>query len=194
MKCLAKESLAEFAYGLMDEPAAVEVRAHLKDCAACRDAVAQHYRLGMVLSEWKAEEPSPWFDSRVRRAVEAQPESARWDGWEWLRGFALASLGVLIVTGAVWFGRSHRRAVPANQLNAGMARPAGEAPVQATSSAVRTPGETAQSKTPTMNHVPSLGSVDSNDDRVGRAMEDYDLAADFDLLSEVPKGDRRAAE
>jgi hypothetical protein len=40
-----------------------------------------------------------------------------------------------------------------------------------------------------------LGSAaaTSSDDKDALAMEDYDLAANFDLLSEIPKGERRVA-
>jgi hypothetical protein len=44
-------------------------------------------------------------------------------------------------------------------------------------------------------HAPSQESVNngSTDDKDTQAMEDYDLAANFDVLSEIPKGERRVA-
>jgi hypothetical protein len=44
-------------------------------------------------------------------------------------------------------------------------------------------------------HAPEPGSTvaTSSDDKDALAMEDYDLAANFDLLSEIPKGERRVA-
>ena len=108
MKCLETEKLIGYAYRLIDESAAFEVRAHLGECARCREIVEQHGRLDAVLNGWKRAEPTPGFDARVRQAVEA--EQARragrgfW-GWQWARGLALASLGLLIIAGVVWFTR-----------------------------------------------------------------------------------------
>ena len=77
MKCLETEKLISYAYRLMDEPAASEVRAHLGECSRCREIVEQYGRLDAVLDEWKAAEPTPEFDARVRQAVEAQQAGAR---------------------------------------------------------------------------------------------------------------------
>ena len=96
MKCLETERLISYAYRLTDEPAASKVRAHLEECARCREIVEQHGRLDAVLNEWKIAEPTPEFDARVRQAVEArQAGRAAWGfwGWSWARGLALASLG-----------------------------------------------------------------------------------------------------
>ena len=111
MKCLETEKLISYAYRLMDEPAASEVRAHLGECPRCREIVEQHGRLDALLDEWKTAEPTPGFDARVRQAVEAQQarrEAWGFWGWDWARGLALASLGVLIIAGVVWFTQSHR--------------------------------------------------------------------------------------
>ena len=89
-----------------------EVRAHLGECPRCREIVEQHGRLDAVLDEWKAAEPTPGFDARVRQAVEArQARRAAWGFWggDWARGLALAALGVLIIAGVVWFTQSHPR-------------------------------------------------------------------------------------
>ena len=45
MKCLEREKLIGYAYRLMDESAASEVRAHLGECSQCRENVAQYGRL-----------------------------------------------------------------------------------------------------------------------------------------------------
>ena len=81
MKCLETEKLIGYAYRLMDESAASEVRAHLGECPRCREIVEQHGRLDAVLNEWKAAEPTPGFDARVRQAVEAAAGKARGQGF-----------------------------------------------------------------------------------------------------------------
>ena len=112
MKCLETETLISYAYRLIDEPAAAEVRAHVKECSRCREVVEQHGRLDAVLNEWQSAEPTPEFDVRVRdgvAAIEAQRRFWGLGGWQWSRGLALAALGVMIVAGVAWFGRNHHR-------------------------------------------------------------------------------------
>jgi anti-sigma factor RsiW len=196
MKCLETEKLIRYAYRLTDEPAASQVRAHLGECPRCREIVEQHRRLDVLLDEWKAAEPTPGFDARVRLAVEAQQAGReRGWGWEWARGLALASLGILLIAGVVWFTRSHP----------GVSNPSSAAtrqPHQA--SGPQTPAQVAKLPSPTFTAhrgvqpaqaVPELASTGafSNDDRDSQALEDYDLAANFDLLSELPKGGPRVA-
>ena len=199
MKCLETEKLISYAYRLTDEPAASQVRAHLGECPRCREIVEQHGRLDAVLDEWKAAEPTPGFDARVRQAVEAQ--QARREAWgfwgrDWARGLALASLGVLIVAGVVWFTRSHP----------GFPTPRGVATREAQqASGPQTPAQAAETSIPhryapcgredRLGPSPNSNSADasSNEDNDAQALEDYDLAANFDLLSELPKGEPRVA-
>ena len=196
MKCLETERLISYAYHLIDEPAASQVRAHLGECPRCREIVEQHGRLGALLDEWKAAEPTPGFDARVRQAVEAR--QARHEGrsfwaWDWARGLALASLGVLIFAGVVWFSRSHSSVSNSSSL---ATRKSSQA------SGTQTPAQVAKLQSPTVTARPSgkpgqaaLGTITagtfSNEDQDAQALEDYDLAANFDLLSELPKGESR---
>ncbi len=191
MRCLEKERLVEYAYGLMNEPDAVEVRGHLEECSHCRRLVEQHNTLGAVLDDWKALPPSPEFDARVREAIDADRAHSRGWGWDWVRSLALASLGVMVVAGAVWFGRNHRGPNRSSQVNASVSQPEDGA-----RTAVKLPGPNAHAQSAEEPSVPVIGGqetetagVASEDERVARAMEDYDLAANFDLLSEIPKGE-----
>jgi hypothetical protein len=198
MKCLETEKLIGYAYRLTDEPVASEVRAHLADCPRCREIVEKHGRLDALLNEWKAAEPTPGFDARVRQAVEAQ-QAGRW-GWsfwgrQWARGLALASIAVLIIAGVVWFTQS--RFGVSNSSSAARREPPRV-------SGAQTPAQVANLPSPAvMPHagmrpaqtVPELklAGVALNEDKDAQALEDYDLAANFDLLSELPKGERRVA-
>jgi anti-sigma factor RsiW len=195
MKCLETEALISYAYHLIDEPAAAQVRAHLGECPRCREIVEQHGRLGALLDEWKAAEPTPGFDARVRQAVEAQQARRKaWGfwGWDWARGLALASLGVLLVAGAVWFTRNHRSASNSSggRSVSYLSGVAMQRPQQASS-----PQAPAQAGVKTAQGMPELKSagVSFNEDKDTQALEDYDLAANFDLLSELPKGEPRVA-
>jgi hypothetical protein len=198
MKCLETERLIRYAYRLMDEPAASEVRRHVEECSRCREIVEQHGRLDAILNEWKAAEPTPEFDARVRQAVDAQQariEGWGFWGWQWVRGLALASLGVMIVAGVVWFTQSHHRTSNLSPVATQQPQPAGGARISGQTSNPQTPAEAAQADVTPAQHVPKLesASATSNDDKDAQAMEDYDLAANFDLLSEIPKGERRVA-
>jgi hypothetical protein len=80
---------------LLDPAAAAraDLSAHLVACADCRNELAQLRSTFALLDEWKAPEPSPFFDSRLqarlREAVAAQPEGF----WERARSFLLFSTG-----------------------------------------------------------------------------------------------------
>ncbi len=199
MKCLEKDRLTEYAYGMMSDASASEARAHLEECSRCREVVQGHHRLGAVLDEWKVGEPTPAFDPCVRLAVDRhRNESHGWGfgGWEWVRGLALAPLGVLLVAGVAWYGQNHRAGASAGPANVVASRPGVDERVHAKVVTPQLPIQSAQVKMvpvrPGIN--PESVPVVSNDDRVARAMDDYDLAANFDVLSEIPKVERRAAD
>ena len=198
MKCLETEKLIGYAYRLLDESAASRVRAHLGDCPRCREIVEQHGRLDAVLSEWKTEEPSPEFDARVRLAVEAQKfgSNARafWH-WQWARGLALASLAVLIIAGLVWFARGHLGVSDSSRVAEQKPRQAtsAQAPAQvANLHSLAVPGDGSLRPVQAVHGNKSAVGF-TNEDKVTQALEDYDLAANFDLLSELPKGEPRVA-
>jgi len=196
MKCLEAEKLIRYAYHLTDGPAAAEVRAHLEECQRCRGIVEQHARLDTLLEEWKVAEPTPGFDARVRAAVEVQQAKRQsWGFWGlgWARGLAVASLGVLIIAGTVWVTRAHHRgsnpaavATRQPQQVIGPQTPA----TKLLSSAV--PAPRGVRPAPAASEPKSAGAI-SNEDQDALALEDYDLAANFDLLSELHKGDQRVA-
>ena len=60
---------------------------HLRSCAACAEAWAGHQKLYSLLDEWKAPEPSPFFDTRLKALVrEAKQEEGQRSGvMAWLR-------------------------------------------------------------------------------------------------------------
>jgi anti-sigma factor RsiW len=196
MKCLETERLISYAYRLTDEPEASQVRAHLGECPCCREIVKQHGRLDALLDEWKAAEPTPWFDARVRQAVETQQaRRERWGfgGLDWARGLALAALGILIIAGVVWFTQSHHGvsnlsgvATREPQQASGPQTPALVAKGQSPTAPAQTGVKPAQAV-----HGVKSADASSNEDNDAQALEDYDLAANFDLLSELPKGEPR---
>lgn len=79
------------------DAATPEVSEHLKTCAVCAGKLEEFRRTMALLDEWRAPEPSPYFDVRVMAQV--REERAKPSGWlYWLRKPALAvSLAVLMV-------------------------------------------------------------------------------------------------
>ena len=68
---------------LLLDPAAgraLSMRAHLAECAGCREELRSLEATFALLGEWSAPEPSPWFDqrmaARLREEVASPPE-----GW-----------------------------------------------------------------------------------------------------------------
>jgi hypothetical protein len=99
MKCNdVCELMPDLAAGL--DAATPEVNDHLKNCAACAGKLAEMHQTMALLDEWRAPEPSPYFDTRLMARVrEEKGQPSGW--WLWLRKPALAvSLAVLMVMSA----------------------------------------------------------------------------------------------
>ena len=195
MKCLETEKLIGYAYGLSDESAASQVRAHLRECPRCREIVEEHGRLDAVLSEWKVAGPTPGFEARVRHAVEArQAGRAAWNfwSWQWTRGLAVASLGIMIVAGVALLRYSPGRISRPPQNAARLAQREGGARILPPAANLHTPSEVAKNSAHVVPESQSAG-VNLSDDKDAQALEDYDLAANFDLLSELPRTESRVA-
>jgi hypothetical protein len=74
-----------------------EANQHLESCADCATQLAEFRQTMALLDEWKAPEPSPYFDVRIRaRLREEAARTTAW--WQWVRKPALAvSLAALMV-------------------------------------------------------------------------------------------------
>ncbi|MGA7399206.1 MAG: hypothetical protein WCC99_01930 [Candidatus Sulfotelmatobacter sp.] len=103
MKCEEiREVMADLAAGLME--VTPEVGGHLAECGACAGKMEEFRRTMALLDEWKAPEPSPYFDVRLQarlREEMAKPQV----GWlTWFRRPVLAaSLTVLMGVGVGLF-------------------------------------------------------------------------------------------
>jgi predicted anti-sigma-YlaC factor YlaD len=80
-----------------------EISDHLKSCSACAGKLAEVRQTMALLDEWRAPEPSPYFDTRLMARV--REERAKPGGWlQWVRRPALAvSLAVLMVMSITLF-------------------------------------------------------------------------------------------
>jgi hypothetical protein len=102
MKCNEVcELMPDLAVGV--ETVSAEANDHLKSCAACAGKLAEVRQTMALLDEWRAPEPSPYFDTRLMARVrEEQERPSGW--WQWLRKPALAvSLAVLMVMSITLF-------------------------------------------------------------------------------------------
>ena len=98
----------------------------------------------------------------------------------------------MIVTGVAWFGHDHHGALNSTQIATRHSQPATALAPMANP---QTPAEPTQAQVTVAQQSPELELVGAaaSGDKDALAMEDYDLAANFDLLSEIPKGEPRVA-
>ena len=103
MKCEEiREVMPELASGLME--ATPEISNHLAGCGACAGKMEEFRQTMALLDEWKAPEPSPYFDVRLQarlREEMAKPH-AGWLAW-FRRPVLAAALTVLMGVGVGLF-------------------------------------------------------------------------------------------
>jgi anti-sigma factor RsiW len=199
MNCLERERLFGYASRLLDEPEMSQVRAHLEECSRCREIVQGYARVDVVLEEWKPVEPTAWFDARVRQAVKAQPTPRTIRdllGWGWVRGLALAALGVLVISTVVWHTRSPRVVSHSTALSTRPSNPLAPttvAPeVARVNPAVVTPLPSERPLKPAKEIKSASAPLMDDEDAV--TADDEDFLANFDVLSELPKTETRSVD
>lgn len=178
MKCIDRERLFAYALGLHESREEAGVRAHLAECAACRGAVEQYRKLDAVLDEWKPTGPSTWFDTRLgARLRQAEKERAGFFGLRPIQWLAPAvALVALVAVSTVILRMKRPVAVPKASVPPAVQVATPAAPTVATSKA-GTETESGQDELSLYKNLPVL--------------EDYDLLADFDVLSELPKAGKQ---
>jgi hypothetical protein len=103
MKCEEiHEIMPDLASGLMEMTP--EIGGHLADCGACTAKMAEFRQTMALLDEWRAPEPSPYFDVRLQarlREEMAKPQNS-WMTW-FRRPVLAAALTVLMAIGVGLF-------------------------------------------------------------------------------------------
>jgi len=103
MKCdEVYELMPELAAGL--DRVTPEVNKHLESCSGCAEKLNEFRQTMALLDEWKAPEPSPYFDVRLRARLreEAARQPVGW--WQWIRKPALVgALAVIMVMSLTLF-------------------------------------------------------------------------------------------
>jgi hypothetical protein len=185
MKCVEREQIFVFTHRMLEPREESEVRAHLAECSECRAVAEEFYKLDTVLDEWKPAEPSPWFDTRVRAALAAEEKerAARpLFGLRWAQWLVPAVVVALVVLGVVLLRRSPQNPPPvAQQSPPPVTQPAPTVPLEIQ------PQPLAQAPAVT----PPQTAAAAGEDELSLyqnlpVLEDYDLLANFDVLSELP--------
>lgn len=97
-----RELMPDLAAGL--NAATPEMNAHIQSCTGCSEKLAEFHQTMMLLDEWQAPEPSPYFDTRLRARLreEAAKQPVGW--FHWIRRPAMAvSLALMMVVGITLF-------------------------------------------------------------------------------------------
>ncbi|HEY6293678.1 MAG TPA: zf-HC2 domain-containing protein [Terriglobia bacterium] len=187
--CMKREQIFALAESMLSAREEEQARAHLAGCEDCRKVFESYRRVDSVLDEWMPEaEPSPWFDARMRAAVAAAGSANRSRGFlgltlnRWLALPAMASL--LVITGVVAYRdlRSRPSGGPGNTAAVtSAARAVQAAPAAQVASPAGAPAhEAATQELKMYQNLPVL--------------EDYDMLAGFDVISELPKGSGKIAD
>ena len=98
MKCNEiREMMPDLAAGL--STATPEVNQHLQGCEDCAAKLNAFRQTMALLEEWKAPEPSPYFDTRFQARLREEKTRQPVGWWAWLRRPVLA--GALAITAVV---------------------------------------------------------------------------------------------
>lgn len=175
--CMKREQIFAFSQGMLPEREESDARAHLEGCGVCRGVLEGYRRLDCVLGEWTpATEPSPWFDARVRAATAAAQSAGSQRGFFGLnvnRWLVTPALAALLVASSVVIFRDSRTRPPA-------------LPSQATTANVAT-----------VTVAPRASQAGAQELKLYQnllVLEDYDMLADFDVISALPQGNHRVAD
>jgi anti-sigma factor RsiW len=76
-----------------DAPSNAAVRAHVDSCAECREELASLQATFALLDEWKAPEPSPYFDQKLAVLVREEQAKAPAGWFERMRSRLLFNTG-----------------------------------------------------------------------------------------------------
>ncbi|HUU15209.1 MAG TPA: zf-HC2 domain-containing protein [Terriglobia bacterium] len=193
MNCMEREQLFAYVHRMLEGREEETVRGHLEECAHCRGAVAELHKLDAVLDEWKPREPSAWFDARVKATIAAAERQKAVQGflaWPWARAIAAAvALLALIVAGLLVFRT--REPIETTRPLAQKEQPAVQQPAETP----KAPGQTVAQSQPAATQpgqAPSVEDEITMYENLG-ILEDYELLAGFDVLSELPMGEKKVA-
>jgi hypothetical protein len=93
-----REHLVDMASGAL--PGSQDAQQHLRECPACAGQLESLRQTMLLLDEWQAPDPSPYFETRLYARLREQSAQSSRRGLAWLRKPALAlALSTLLVVG-----------------------------------------------------------------------------------------------
>lgn len=175
MKCIEREKLFLFTHGMLASEEAGRMRRHIAGCGECARAAEEYRLLGSALDDWNTAEPSPWFDAKVRARVAASENGkSGFFGSGRLRALAVGVAAVVLIMVAVVVF-NHPKVAEINQ-------PASSQQQPVATSAQPEPSEKIEALKKPLPADEQL-KMDEN----LSVLEDYEVVANFDALSELPQ-------
>lgn len=105
-----REQLVDVAGGTA---APTEVQNHLHSCNACTQSLDEMRKTMALLDEWKAPEPSPYFDVRFQARLREEKQKAPASWLDWFRKPVLGVTAAVLLAAGVGLiqfeGTNHRR-------------------------------------------------------------------------------------
>jgi hypothetical protein len=178
MKCQSREKLFLFAQQMMDPEESERMRWHVANCAECTRAVEEFRKFDSALDHWAVAEPSPWFEAKVRARVAASGQKkSEFFGFGRLRalGAGLAVVALILAAVVVF---NHQKVAEINQPPSSLERPVTVTPGQ------RVPATTEAMRKP----LPPAEQLKMDENL--SVLEDYEVVANFDALSELPQANK----
>jgi anti-sigma factor RsiW len=175
MKCYDREKLFLFVHQMLEPDEADVVRRHVSGCADCAHVVDEHRKLDAALDDWNVAEPSPWFDAKVRARVAAsERKNAGFFGFGRVRVLAagMAAIALILVAVVVF---NHPKVAEMNQPPSTLQQQV------ATAVPPQVPAITAAIRQP----LPPEEQLKMDENL--SVLEDYEVVANFDALSELPQ-------
>jgi anti-sigma factor RsiW len=176
MKCNHRETLFLFVHQMLGPVEADVVRRHVADCAHCARAADEFRKLDAALDDWIAAGPSPWFDTTLRARVAASEQrNSGFFGFGRVRALAagVAAMALILIAVVVF---NHQKVAEINQPPSSQQRPV------AITTGPRVPATTEAARQP----LPAEEQLKMDENL--RVLEDYEVVANFDALSELPQG------
>ncbi|MBZ5514044.1 MAG: hypothetical protein LAN62_04220 [Acidobacteriia bacterium] len=203
MNCMDRGQLFSLAHHMLDAGEETAARAHVAECTRCRQVLEEFERLDAVLGEWKPVEPSPWFDVRLRAALAVEGEGG-WRGklaaMQWARWLVPAAVVAALVFAVVVMRQPSPPPQPVARQTTPRSQRIVPAPPASQPEAGRgsAPATLAQKPSAPIEGIGAgSAALREKDETTGeddlKALEDYDMLANFDVLSELPSREKRVA-
>jgi Putative zinc-finger len=194
-KCFDREKIFGCVHKMLEPAEEAEVRRHLDQCAGCRRVAREFEKLDAVLGEWRAQEPSPWFDQRLKQALAergAASPSRTFFGIPRVRILALAMLAILVVAGGLMFNY-FRRLRPGAETNPPVAKVKPSPATEKPETLPPAPREQAKvAPAPQASQETAAPALPPEEEltmyRNLAVLENFDMLENFDVLSELPNG------